>query len=168
MNQFLEGINQKWLPGSSYLGLQQSNSDFQFFSEVGIVRCIFVYVYFPHLLGGSCIFSLVHVTICSDLWPSGNTTCLFLTWYQSNRFNSSPLLAAAAAAPGRRRRLSLAAGELLLRPARPALLDLLDLLRHRIARFRPSSSSAAGYRRPVPRHLPGLGIAAKQHPIAPV
>jgi hypothetical protein len=63
------------------------------------VRCIFVYVYFSHLLGVSCIFTPVHVTICCGLWPPGNTTCLFLTWYQSNRL--APLLAAAAAArPG--------------------------------------------------------------------
>jgi hypothetical protein len=56
-------------------------------------------VYFPHLLGVSYIFSHVHVTICCGLWPLGNTTCLFLTWYQSNRL--APLLAAAAAArPG--------------------------------------------------------------------
>jgi hypothetical protein len=47
-------------------------------------------VYFPHLLGVFCIFSPVHVTICRGLWPPGNTTCLFLTWYQSDRL--APLL----------------------------------------------------------------------------
>jgi hypothetical protein len=65
--------------------------------QVNHVRCIFVYVYFPHLLGVSCIFTPVHVTICCGLWPPGNTTCLFLTWYQSYRL--APLLLAAATSP---------------------------------------------------------------------
>jgi hypothetical protein len=39
----------------------------------------------PPVRGFSCILSLVHVTIYCGLWPPGNTTCLFLTWYQSNR-----------------------------------------------------------------------------------
>jgi hypothetical protein len=40
----------------------------------------------PPVRGFSCILSHVHVTIYCGLWPSGNTTCLFLTWYQSYRF----------------------------------------------------------------------------------
>jgi hypothetical protein len=54
----------------------------------------------PPVRGLSCILLSVHVTIYCSLWPPGNTTCLFLTWYQSARFRSSPLVAAAAARPG--------------------------------------------------------------------
>jgi hypothetical protein len=94
----------------------------------------------------SCIFSPVHVTICCGLWPPGNTTCLFLTWYQSARFRSSPCSRRrrpprpSAAAPGRRRRLSLAVGE--LRPLSP-----LD---------RPWSRRPDRPRSPGPRPVPGL------------
>jgi hypothetical protein len=54
----------------------------------------------PPIRGFSCILSPVHVTTYCGLWPPGNTTYLFLTWYQSVRFRSSPLVAAAAARLG--------------------------------------------------------------------
>jgi hypothetical protein len=47
-----------------------------------------IYLYMcisPPVRGFSCILSPVHVTIYCGLWPPGNTTCLFLTWYQSHR-----------------------------------------------------------------------------------
>jgi hypothetical protein len=88
------------------------------------VRCIFTYVYFPHLLGG-----FLHILTCRCnymLWPlaPGNTTCLFLTWYQSNRFCSSRSRRrrpprSPTDKPGRRRCLFLASGEA---PAAPAPL----------------------------------------------
>jgi hypothetical protein len=75
------------------------------------VRCIFVYVYFLHLLGG---FLHIITCICNYMlwpWPPGNTTRLFLTWYQSNRFCSSRSRCrrpprSPADAPGRRRSFS--------------------------------------------------------------
>jgi hypothetical protein len=134
------------------------------------VRCIFVHVYFPHLLGG-----FLHNLTCTCnymLWPlaPGNTTCLFLTWYQSARFRSSPRSSRrrsprpSAAASGRRRCLSLAVGE--LRPSLPLLFPGCSVRRRsrsdrsdrscrrpgpaRPARLVPSLSSARGLVRVVP------------------
>jgi hypothetical protein len=85
----------------------------------------------PPVRGFSCILSPVHVTIYCSLWPPGNTTCLFLTWYQSDRF--APLLAAAAARPG-------------FLPPRPAA-----------AAASPSPPASSGRRPGHSGHLPPLG-----------
>jgi hypothetical protein len=46
-----------------------------------------------------CIFAHVPVLYIVALWPPSNTSYIFLTWYQSNRFCSSSLLVAAAISP---------------------------------------------------------------------
>jgi hypothetical protein len=118
---------------------------------------------FSHLLGVSCIFSPVHVTICCGLWPPGNTTCLFLSWYQSTRFSSSPRRRRrrpprpSAAASGRRRRLFLAAGE--LRPP-PLFLEVSS------CRPRPGGCSivARGSRPSRTRPAPATSAASSSGP----
>jgi hypothetical protein len=44
---------------------------------------IFVYCISPLVRGFSCTFARLHMYYIRGLWPLWNTTCLFVTWYQS-------------------------------------------------------------------------------------
>jgi hypothetical protein len=45
-----------------------------------------VYCIFPRMLGGFLHICTCTCTIYCGLWPPDNTSCIFLTWYQSYRF----------------------------------------------------------------------------------
>jgi hypothetical protein len=47
-----------------------------------------VYCIFPRILGGFLHICTCTCTIYCGLWPPDNTSCIFLTWYQSYRFFS--------------------------------------------------------------------------------
>jgi hypothetical protein len=54
------------------------------------VRAIFCFVYFPVYMRG--FLHILHTFTCiyTGLWLPGNTSCLFLIWYQSLGFVSLP------------------------------------------------------------------------------
>jgi hypothetical protein len=101
------------------------------------------------MLGGFLHICTYTCTIYCGLWPPDNTSCIFLTWYQSSRFSSTPH----AATPCKIRRL-LNSRRLPLR--RPALRLEAELL----ASFTRAKSASTG------RLRSEIGVQAIALPIA--